>query len=144
MLETIRADESGSDDETTVTTRVYRRRVILKGEEARNIPGQSVTEEHFIDEDGNLVTRKVIRKVVRRGFNSQERRECEVQNIPGEGALGVDVGSAVASGSAEATAENKGGRGKKRGKRSRHGHKEEPQREKTQVANKTYRRTLTD
>ncbi|MEQ2236971.1 Ankyrin-3, partial [Ilyodon furcidens] len=28
--ETIRADESCSDDETTVTTRVYRRRVILK------------------------------------------------------------------------------------------------------------------
>ncbi|XP_035998033.1 ankyrin-3-like isoform X8 [Fundulus heteroclitus] len=132
VQETIRADESGSDNETTVTTRVYRRRVILKGEEARNIPGQSVTEEHFIDEDGSLVTRKVIRKVVRRGFNSQERREGEVQNTPGEGALGVDVGEAVASGSAEATAENKGGRGKKRGKRSRHGHKEEPQREKTQ------------
>uniref|UniRef100_A0A669ER29 Ankyrin 3 n=1 Tax=Oreochromis niloticus TaxID=8128 RepID=A0A669ER29_ORENI len=29
------------------------------GEEARNIPGDSVTEEQFIDEDGNLVTRKV-------------------------------------------------------------------------------------
>uniref|UniRef100_I3KPG4 Ankyrin 3 n=1 Tax=Oreochromis niloticus TaxID=8128 RepID=I3KPG4_ORENI len=28
-------------------------------EEARNIPGDSVTEEQFIDEDGNLVTRKV-------------------------------------------------------------------------------------
>lgn len=26
----VRADESGSDEETTVTTRVYRRRVILK------------------------------------------------------------------------------------------------------------------
>uniref|UniRef100_A0A3Q2DTN5 Ankyrin 3 n=1 Tax=Cyprinodon variegatus TaxID=28743 RepID=A0A3Q2DTN5_CYPVA len=59
VQETIRAGESSSDDETTVTTRVYRRRVILKGEEARNIPGQTVTEEQFIDEDGNLVTRKV-------------------------------------------------------------------------------------
>ncbi|KAM4715927.1 uncharacterized protein FYW61_018652 isoform 6-T8 [Anableps anableps] len=138
VQETIRADESSSDDETTVTTRVYRRRVILKGEEARNIPGQSVTEEQFIDEDGNLVTRKVIRKVVRRGFNSQERRECEGQNIPGEGASGVDVGEADAAASAEAAASaapaagNKGGRGKKKGKRSRHGHKEEAQREKTQ------------
>ncbi|XP_023196292.1 ankyrin-3-like isoform X1 [Xiphophorus maculatus] len=135
VQETIRADESGSDDETTVTTRVYRRRVILKGEEARNIPGQSVTEEQFIDDDGNLVTRKVIRKVVRRGFNSQERLECEGQTIPGEGTSGVDVGEADAAASAEAAASaagNKGGRGKKRGKRSRHGHKEEAQREKTQ------------
>uniref|UniRef100_A0A4W6C1Q7 Ankyrin 3 n=1 Tax=Lates calcarifer TaxID=8187 RepID=A0A4W6C1Q7_LATCA len=55
----VRPEESGSDEETTVTTRVYRRRVILKGEEARNIPGESVTEEQFTDEDGNLVTRKV-------------------------------------------------------------------------------------
>ncbi|XP_008435593.1 ankyrin-3-like isoform X27 [Poecilia reticulata] len=136
VQETIRADESGSDDDTTVTTRVYRRRVILKGEEARNIPGQSVTEEQFIDDDGNLVTRKVIRKVVRRGFNSQERLECEGQDIPGEGTSGVDVGEAdAAAASAEAAASaagNKGGRGKKRGKRSRHGHKEEAQREKTQ------------
>uniref|UniRef100_A0A3Q1FZ25 Ankyrin 3 n=1 Tax=Acanthochromis polyacanthus TaxID=80966 RepID=A0A3Q1FZ25_9TELE len=31
----------------------------VQGEEARNIPGESVTEEQFIDEDGNLVTRKV-------------------------------------------------------------------------------------
>ncbi|XP_051274557.1 ankyrin-3 isoform X28 [Dicentrarchus labrax] len=54
----VRADESGSDEEATVTTRVYRRRVILKGEEAKNIPGESVTEEQFTDEDGNLVTRK--------------------------------------------------------------------------------------
>ncbi|XP_038152920.1 ankyrin-3-like isoform X10 [Cyprinodon tularosa] len=134
VQETIRAGESSSDDETTVTTRVYRRRVILKGEEARNIPGQTVTEEQFIDEDGNLVTRKVIRKVVRRGFNSEERRECEQPNIAGEGALTVDVGEADAAASAEnvAAAGNKGGKGKKRGKRSRHGHKEEAQREKTQ------------
>ncbi|EPQ07070.1 Ankyrin-3 [Myotis brandtii] len=31
-----------------------------KGEEAKHIPGESVTEEHFTDEEGNLVTRKVI------------------------------------------------------------------------------------
>uniref|UniRef100_A0A3B3XW71 Ankyrin 3 n=1 Tax=Poecilia mexicana TaxID=48701 RepID=A0A3B3XW71_9TELE len=155
-----------------------------QGEEARNIPGQSVTEEQFIDDDGNLVTRKVtiflpccglpanifhsvifptllfltcfcplqvIRKVVRRGFNSQERLECEGQAIPGEGTSGVDEGeaddAAAAAASAEAAAStvgNKGGRGKKRGKRSRHGHKEEAQREKTQVGVKTNRSTWTD
>ncbi len=33
--------------------------VLLQGEEARNIPSESVSEEQFIDEDGNIVTRKV-------------------------------------------------------------------------------------
>ncbi|XP_045577472.1 ankyrin-3 isoform X22 [Salmo salar] len=61
-----RFSESGSDEEQTVTTRVFRRRVILKGEQAKNIPGESVTEEQFTDEDGNIITRKVIRKVIRR------------------------------------------------------------------------------
>uniref|UniRef100_A0AAV2LK23 Ankyrin 3 n=1 Tax=Knipowitschia caucasica TaxID=637954 RepID=A0AAV2LK23_KNICA len=78
------APDSDSDDEATVTTRVYRRRVILKGEEARNLPGESVTEEQFTDEDGNLVTRKVIRKVVRRLFNSEElnEEETEADSVP--------------------------------------------------------------
>ncbi|XP_016350992.1 ankyrin-3-like isoform X9 [Sinocyclocheilus anshuiensis] len=61
-----RDNESSSDEEETVTTRVYRRRVILKGDQARNIPVETVTEEQYTDEDGNIVTRKVIRKVVRR------------------------------------------------------------------------------
>uniref|UniRef100_A0A8B9L4Y2 Ankyrin 3 n=1 Tax=Astyanax mexicanus TaxID=7994 RepID=A0A8B9L4Y2_ASTMX len=52
-------NDSSSDGEHTVTTRVYRRRVILKGDQAKNIPGESVTEEQFTDEDGNVVTRKV-------------------------------------------------------------------------------------
>ncbi|XP_078062353.1 uncharacterized protein LOC144488199 isoform X2 [Mustelus asterias] len=58
--------ETSSDDEEIVTTRVTRRRLIVKGEEAKNIPGESVTEEQFTDEDGNLVTKKIVRKVVRR------------------------------------------------------------------------------
>ncbi|XP_032869910.1 ankyrin-1 isoform X2 [Amblyraja radiata] len=58
--------EASSDDEEIVTTRIIRRRLIVKGEEAKNIPGESVTEEQFVDEDGNIVTKKVVRKVVRR------------------------------------------------------------------------------
>ncbi|XP_026210733.1 ankyrin-3-like isoform X6 [Anabas testudineus] len=58
--------DSGSEEEQTVTTRIFRRRLILKGEEAKNIPGESMTEEHYMDHDGNLVSRKVIRKVIRR------------------------------------------------------------------------------
>ncbi|KAG5263008.1 hypothetical protein AALO_G00281440 [Alosa alosa] len=68
-----RAADSSSDEEQTITTRVFRRRVILKGEQAKNIPGESVTEEQFTDEDGNIVTRKVIRKVVRRSAPTEER-----------------------------------------------------------------------
>ncbi|XP_056091055.1 ankyrin-3 isoform X26 [Rhinichthys klamathensis goyatoka] len=56
--------ETGLDEERTITTKVFRRHLILKGEEARNIPGESVSEEQFIDEDGNIITRKVIRKVI--------------------------------------------------------------------------------
>ncbi|XP_062858747.1 ankyrin-3 isoform X18 [Trichomycterus rosablanca] len=68
-----RASESSSDEECTITTRVYRRRVILKGDQAKNVPGESVTEEQFTDEEGNVVTRKVIRKVVRRVAGSEEK-----------------------------------------------------------------------
>ncbi|XP_041818033.1 ankyrin-3-like isoform X3 [Chelmon rostratus] len=132
----VRADEADSDEETTVTTRVYRRRVILKGEEAKNIPGESVTEEQFIDEDGNLVTRKVIRKVVRRVVNTEERRESEGETVTeraaGGGGGGVSTGGADA---AAAAAGATGGKGKKRGKRSRHKAEkcgEEAQRGKTE------------
>ncbi|XP_061564917.1 ankyrin-3-like isoform X37 [Cololabis saira] len=128
------SEGSGSDEETAVTTRVYRRRVVLKGEEARNIPGESVTEEQFTDEDGNLVTRKVIRKVVRRVFNSQERSEGE--NVAEEGASGGGGVAAAGGGdsvpSTGAAAGAKGGKSKRRGKRSRHGHKEDSQRGKTE------------
>ncbi|XP_025765398.1 ankyrin-3 isoform X8 [Oreochromis niloticus] len=146
VQESVREKVSDSDEETTVTTRVIRRRVVLKGEEARNIPGDSVTEEQFIDEDGNLVTRKVIRKVVRRVFSSEERRQSEGEFIAAEepvAAGGGGVGGGVASGGADtasssgAAARATGGKGKKKGKRSRHGHKEEPHRVKTEVAVET-------
>nr|XP_021335928.1 ankyrin-3 isoform X31 [Danio rerio] len=71
--EALRENDSSTDEEETVTTRVYRRRVILKGDQAKNIPGETVTEEQYTDEDGNLVTRKVIRKVVRRSAGVEEK-----------------------------------------------------------------------
>ncbi|XP_076773120.1 ankyrin-3 isoform X22 [Arvicanthis niloticus] len=73
--------DSSSEEERRVTTRVIRRRVIIKGEEAKTIPGESVTEEQFTDEEGNLITRKITRKVIRR-IGPQERRQDDVQ---GEG-----------------------------------------------------------
>ncbi|PKK28488.1 ankyrin 3, node of Ranvier (ankyrin G), transcript variant X5 [Columba livia] len=50
-----------------------------KGEEAKNIPGESVTEEQFTDEEGNVITRKITRKVVRRIVIPHERRAGEMQ-----------------------------------------------------------------
>ncbi|MEQ2271797.1 hypothetical protein XENORESO_009389, partial [Xenotaenia resolanae] len=34
--------------------------MFIKGEEAKNIPGESMTEEHYMDHDGNLISRKVM------------------------------------------------------------------------------------
>ncbi|XP_078247071.1 ankyrin-3 isoform X49 [Pogona vitticeps] len=74
--------DSSSDEEQRITTRVYRRRLILKGEEAKSIPGESVTEEQFTDEEGNIVTRKVTRKVLRRVIIPHEKKHSDMQ---GEG-----------------------------------------------------------
>eukprot|EP00076_Gallus_gallus_P041722 XP_025007260.1 ankyrin-3 isoform X2 [Gallus gallus] len=71
--------DSSSGEEQRITTRVYRRRLILKGEEAKNIPGESVTEEQFTDEEGNVITRKITRKVVRRVVIPHERKAGEMQ-----------------------------------------------------------------
>uniref|UniRef100_A0A8C4Y9S5 Ankyrin 3 n=1 Tax=Gopherus evgoodei TaxID=1825980 RepID=A0A8C4Y9S5_9SAUR len=49
-----------------------------KGEEAKNIPGESVTEEQFTDEEGNIITRKVTRKVIRRVVIPHERKVGEM------------------------------------------------------------------
>nr|XP_056716769.1 ankyrin-1 isoform X2 [Euleptes europaea] len=38
----------------------------MQGNEVLDIPGEQVTEEQFTDEQGNIVTKKIIRKVVRR------------------------------------------------------------------------------
>ncbi|XP_063290325.1 ankyrin-3 isoform X3 [Pelobates fuscus] len=70
--------ETSSDEERRVTTKVTRRRLILKGQKAKNIPGESVTEEQYTDEDGNIITRKVTRKVVRRVLVPQEKKVGKV------------------------------------------------------------------
>ncbi|KAK0138733.1 Ankyrin-1 [Merluccius polli] len=64
--------EGVADEEENVTTRVVRRRVILKGDEVEDLAGEHVSEEQFTDEHGNIVTKKIVRKVVRRGKGSGE------------------------------------------------------------------------
>uniref|UniRef100_A0A8C0H4M7 Ankyrin 1 n=1 Tax=Chelonoidis abingdonii TaxID=106734 RepID=A0A8C0H4M7_CHEAB len=50
--------EGLTDDEESISTRVVRRRVIVKGDQVQDIPGEQVTEEQFTDEQGNVVTKK--------------------------------------------------------------------------------------
>ncbi|XP_032890224.1 ankyrin-3 isoform X35 [Amblyraja radiata] len=79
-------NESSSDEEEFVITSVTRRRVILKGEDAKRVPGEMVTEEQFVDEDGNVITKKVTRTVVRRLVVSSSRdREDEELERDGQG-----------------------------------------------------------
>nr|XP_012415740.1 PREDICTED: ankyrin-1-like isoform X1 [Odobenus rosmarus divergens] len=79
--------EGVSDDEETISTRVVRRRVFLKGNEFQNIPGEQVTEEQFTDEQGNIVTKKIIRKVVRQIDSSGADDAQEHEEVIAEGAL---------------------------------------------------------
>ncbi|XP_009081404.1 PREDICTED: ankyrin-1, partial [Acanthisitta chloris] len=54
-----------ADDEEALSTRAVRRRVLMKGNEVLHLPGEQVTEEQFTDDQGNIITKKIIRKVVR-------------------------------------------------------------------------------
>ncbi|XP_011222372.1 ankyrin-1 isoform X8 [Ailuropoda melanoleuca] len=79
--------EGVSDDEEAISTRVVRRRVFLKGSEFQNIPGEQVTEEQFTDEQGNIVTKKIIRKVIRQIDSSGADDTQELEEVIAEGPL---------------------------------------------------------
>ncbi|XP_031195129.1 ankyrin-1 isoform X2 [Mastomys coucha] len=56
----------------------------VQGDELQNIPGEHVTEEQFTDEQGNIVTKKIIRKVVRQvdssgAIDTQQQEEVELR-----------------------------------------------------------------
>ncbi|KAM3611383.1 uncharacterized protein V6R79_017511 [Siganus canaliculatus] len=55
-----------------------------KGDEVEDLPGEQVSEEQFTDEHGNIVTKKIVRKVVRRAQGSGEEG---VQEMNVEGSL---------------------------------------------------------
>ncbi|XP_058145976.1 ankyrin-1 isoform X3 [Dasypus novemcinctus] len=62
---------------------------VVQGNELQNIPGEQVTEEQFTDEQGNIVTKKTIRKVVRQidssgAEDTQEHGEVIVEGPPEE------------------------------------------------------------
>uniref|UniRef100_A0A4X2KRM1 Ankyrin-1 n=1 Tax=Vombatus ursinus TaxID=29139 RepID=A0A4X2KRM1_VOMUR len=53
---------------------------IVEGHEFQDIPGEHVTEEQFTDEQGNIVTKKIIRKVVQQVSISGDTEEPEEDN----------------------------------------------------------------
>ncbi|XP_055972783.1 ankyrin-1 isoform X2 [Sorex fumeus] len=72
----------------------------VKENELQNIPGEQVTEEQFTDEQGNIVTKKITRKVVREidssGVDTQDYKEVKLrgsslQPDPLEGRKGAQI-----------------------------------------------------
>uniref|UniRef100_A0A8C7VN95 Ankyrin 1, erythrocytic a n=1 Tax=Oncorhynchus mykiss TaxID=8022 RepID=A0A8C7VN95_ONCMY len=53
---------------------------------AKDLPGEQVSEEQFTDEHGNIVTKKIVRKVVRRGKGSGDEG-CQERLVGVDGSL---------------------------------------------------------
>ncbi|XP_072528204.1 uncharacterized protein ank2a [Salminus brasiliensis] len=73
-----------SSDEDVLSTRVVRRRVIIQADEVPDVPLQPATEERYTDEQGNLVIKKVSRRVIHRCVSADgvEREEVRVEGHP--------------------------------------------------------------
>ncbi|XP_035849604.1 ankyrin-2b isoform X4 [Sander lucioperca] len=73
---------SDSSEEEVLTTRVVRRRVIIQADDLPDIPPQTVTEEKYTDEHGNMVVKKITRKVIRK-YVSADGMETQEVTIEG-------------------------------------------------------------
>ncbi|KAG7221515.1 hypothetical protein INR49_017171 [Caranx melampygus] len=69
---------SDSSEEEVLTTRVVRRRVIIQGDNLPDIPAQTVTEEKYTDEHGNMVVKKITRKVIHKCVSADGTETQEV------------------------------------------------------------------
>ncbi|XP_026015109.1 ankyrin-2b isoform X5 [Astatotilapia calliptera] len=87
---------SDSSEEDVLTTRVVRRRVIIQADNLPDIPLQTLTEEKYIDEDGNMVVKKVTRKVIRK-YVSPDGMETQEVTIEGshQESVQIEEGDAV-------------------------------------------------
>uniref|UniRef100_A0AAY4EFH3 Uncharacterized protein n=1 Tax=Denticeps clupeoides TaxID=299321 RepID=A0AAY4EFH3_9TELE len=75
---------SDSSEEDVLTTRVVRRRIIIQADEFPDISPPTVTEEQYLDEEGNTVVKRVTRKVVRRCVSADgvQREDVTVDGAP--------------------------------------------------------------
>ncbi|XP_044038917.1 ankyrin-2b isoform X24 [Siniperca chuatsi] len=87
---------SDSSEEEVLTTRVVRRRVIIQADNLPDIPPQTVTEEKYTDEHGNMVVKKITRKVIRK-YVSADGMETQEVTIEGshQETVQVEEGDAV-------------------------------------------------
>ncbi|GAA6106242.1 ankyrin-2b isoform X1 [Tachysurus ichikawai] len=82
---------SDSSEEEVLTTRVVRRRVIIQGDELPDISPYKVTEEQYTDEHGNIVTKKITRKIIRKYVSADgTEREEVMQEGTQQEAITVD------------------------------------------------------
>ncbi|KAM9769491.1 uncharacterized protein ank2a isoform 18-T18 [Menidia menidia] len=75
---------SESSDDEFVTTRIIRRKVVIKADEMPDFPNQSVTEERYKDENGHTVVKRVTRKVIREcvSVDGMEHKEVSLEEAP--------------------------------------------------------------
>ncbi|XP_026186366.1 ankyrin-2b isoform X2 [Mastacembelus armatus] len=73
---------SDSSEEEVLTTRVVRRRIIIQADNLPDIPSQTMTEEKYTDEHGNMVVKKITRKVIRK-YVSADGMETQEVTIEG-------------------------------------------------------------
>ncbi|XP_036968225.1 ankyrin-2b isoform X1 [Acanthopagrus latus] len=87
---------SDSSEEEVLTTRVVRRRVIIQADDLPDIPSQTVTEEKYTDEHGNIVVKKITRKVIRK-YVSPDGMETQEVTIEGshQETVQIEEGDAV-------------------------------------------------
>ncbi|XP_037830919.1 ankyrin-2 isoform X6 [Kryptolebias marmoratus] len=74
---------SESSDDEFLTTRVIRRRIVIKADEMPDLPNQSVTEERYKDENGHIVVKRVTRKVIRKCV-SADGVACDEMSAEGD------------------------------------------------------------
>uniref|UniRef100_A0A1A8MBX1 Ankyrin 2b, neuronal n=2 Tax=Nothobranchius pienaari TaxID=704102 RepID=A0A1A8MBX1_9TELE len=74
---------SESSDDDFLTTRIIRRRVVIKADEMPDLPNQLVSEERYKDENGHIVIKRVTRKVIRKCVSSDgvEREEMSAGDV---------------------------------------------------------------
>ncbi|XP_034021130.1 ankyrin-2-like isoform X7 [Thalassophryne amazonica] len=87
---------SDSSEEEVLTTRVVQRRVIIQADHLPDIPPQMITEEKYTDEHGNMVVKKITRKVIRKFVSADgvERQEVTMEGSQQE-RVRIEEGDAV-------------------------------------------------
>ncbi|XP_032438094.1 ankyrin-2b isoform X20 [Xiphophorus hellerii] len=96
IAEELGALSSDSSEEEVLTTRVVRRRIIIQADILPDIPPQTVTEEKYTDEHGNMVVKKITRKVIRKCMSpdGSETQEVSIEGSHQE-MVKIEEGDAV-------------------------------------------------